>query len=158
VKITNSDIIKSGERELIDAIIGDLDWGIIEKIVKDRHKLSIKDDVSYRQGDIIVHDGKVAYQLDFEVKMALSVVFDRDGNYLSIASSDEKDAETPAASLLSATDDITEESAQIETDDGIPESPTQDALPAVDPEKAPNENFSSMASHIADMISDINED
>ena len=49
VKITNSDIIKSGERELIDSIIGDLDWDTIEEIVKNRHKLKIQDDVEYRQ-------------------------------------------------------------------------------------------------------------
>ena len=41
MKITNSDIIKSGERELIDSIIGDLDWDAIEEIVKNRpqHKM-----------------------------------------------------------------------------------------------------------------------
>jgi len=173
VKITNSDLIKSSERELIDTIIGDLDWGIIKKIVKDHHKLSIEDDVAYRQGDIIVHDGKVAYQLDFEVKMRLSVVFDRDGNYLSLAASDEGETDVPAAALPAETDEIAEALTQSESDvdvvdvdvvdvvigdDDIPEGPTQEALPAVDPEKAPKENFSAMASHIADMISDINED
>jgi len=168
VKITNSDLIKSGERELIDTIIGDLDWGIIKKIVKDHHKLSIEDDVAYRQGDIIVQDGKVAYQLDFEVKMRLSVVFDRDGNYLSLAASDEGETDVPAAALPAETDEIAEALTQSESDvdvvdvvigdDDIPEGPTQEALPAVDPEKAPKENFSAMASHIADMISDINED
>ncbi|MBW2367010.1 MAG: hypothetical protein JRH15_03895 [Deltaproteobacteria bacterium] len=168
MKITNSDLIKSGERELIDTIIGDLDWGIIKKIVKDHHKLSIEDDVAYRQGDIIVQDGKVAYQLDFEVKMRLSVVFDRDGNYLSLAASDEGETDVPAAALPAETDEIAEALTQSESDvdvvdvvigdDDIPEGPTQEALPAVDPEKAPKENFSAMASHIADMISDINED
>lgn len=84
VKITNSEIIKSGEKELIDTITGDLDWGTIEKIVRERHRLSIQDDVEYKDGDIIVHDNKVAYRLDFEVKMSISVVFDREGNCLSV--------------------------------------------------------------------------
>lgn len=87
VKITNSEIIKSGEKELIDTITGDLDWDTIEKIVRDRHRLSIQDDVEYKDGDIIVHDNKVAYRLDFEVKMSISVVFDREGTCLSVLTS-----------------------------------------------------------------------
>lgn len=84
VKITNSEIIKSGERELIDTITGDLDWNTIEQIVRERHKLTIQDDIEYKQGDLIVHENKVAYRLDFDIKLSLSVIFDRDGNCLSV--------------------------------------------------------------------------
>jgi hypothetical protein len=84
MKITNSEIIKSGERELIDAITGDLDWGVIEKIVEDKHHLSLRDDVDYKSGDLVVFENKIAYKLDFEVKVNLSVLFDRQGNYLKL--------------------------------------------------------------------------
>ena len=55
----------------------------IEKIVKDKHQLRIQDDVEFRQGDIVVHDNAVAYRLDFDTRVTLTVIFDRDGNYLS---------------------------------------------------------------------------
>lgn len=84
MKITNSEIIKSGERELIDAITGDLDWSVIEKIVEQKHHLSLQDDVEYRKGDLVVFENQIAYKLDFEVKVNLSVLFDRQGNYLQL--------------------------------------------------------------------------
>ena len=158
MKITNADIIKSGERELIDTIISDLDWDTIEKIVKTRHKLKIQDDVEYRQGDIIVHNNQVAYKLDFDVKMTLSVVFDRDGNYLSLVTSDdledEETIETPSRTAAEIdTADAERTSTRVST-----ETLTSDDMPAVNPDKEPRENFSKMASHIAEMISEINDD
>jgi hypothetical protein len=152
VKITNSDVIKSGERELIDTIIGDLDWDTIEEIVKNRHKLKIQDDVEYRQGDIIVHNNQVAYKLDFDVKMTLSLVFDRDGNYLSLVTSeDAENMETAGKTPIAA-----EESDAAESDSS--EAFASDDIPTANPKNAPRENFSKMASHIAEMISDINDD
>jgi hypothetical protein len=84
MKITNSEIIRSGERELIDAITGDLDWRVIEKIVADKHHLSLQDDVDYKSGDLVVLENQIAYKLDFEVRVSLSVFFDRQGNYLKL--------------------------------------------------------------------------
>lgn len=159
MKVTNSDIIKSGERELIDTIIGDLDWNMIEKIVKNRHRLKIQDDIDYRQGDLIVHDNQVAYKLDFDVKMTLSVIFDRDGNYLSLSTSEDIEDET-----VPGPDQIPEPNTVDGTDIDTPLDLDDDAVfssadaPAADPENAPAENFSKMASHIADMISAINDD
>lgn len=161
MKITNADIIKTGERELIDTIIGDLDWNTIEKIVKERHKLKIQDDIEYRQGDIVVHDNQVAYKLDFDVKMTLSVMFDRDGNYLSLLTSDDSDDVNSSETLAphSVSDDETsDEKIDDEPVGDVSDEPAPDRIPAVNPEKEPKENFSKMASHIAEMISEINED
>jgi hypothetical protein len=159
VKVTNADIIKSGERELIDSIIGDLDWNMIEQIVRERHRLKIQDDIDYRQGDLIVHDNQVAYKLDFDVKMTLSVIFDRDGNYLSLSTSE--DLETEKAPEPEAMPDEETASATDTTDVPAPEVQTgfsSEDAPSADPESPPPENFSKMASHIAEMISEINDD
>ncbi len=163
MKITNAEVIKSGERELIDTIIGDLDWSMIEEIVKQRHHLNIQDDVEYKSGDIVVHDRQVAYKLDFDVKMTLSIVFDRDGNYLSIATSDDMTAEDAMEAAVETQADAAAPeyqenepnmSGQMQQEDPEEAAP----LPSVNPEQTPRENFSRMASHIADMISEINED
>ncbi|MGD8542884.1 MAG: hypothetical protein PVI39_11385 [Desulfobacteraceae bacterium] len=84
MKITNSEIIRSGEKELIDAITGDLDWRVIERIVEDQHHLSLRDDVDYKSGDLVIFENRIAYKLDFEVRVSLSVFFDRQGNYLKL--------------------------------------------------------------------------
>jgi hypothetical protein len=165
VKVTNSEIIKSGERELIDTIIGDLDWNMIEEIVRSRHRLKIQDDIDYRQGDLIVHDDQVAYKLDFDVKMTLSVIFDRDGNYLSLSTSEDV---VPEQALETDQPPESENMPVEEVDDAVDadDIPAPDAAvsfssedaPSVDPGSASSENFSKMASHIAEMISEINDD
>ena len=41
MKITDGEVITNGERELIDAITADLDWGAIEKIFKEKHRIQM---------------------------------------------------------------------------------------------------------------------
>ena len=138
-KITDSEVIKSGERELLDIIIGDLDWEAIEKIVKERHQLRIQDDVEFKQGDIVVYNNTVAYKLDFDVKVTLTLLFDRDGNYLSFSTSGDFKKDAGAVDLEEA-----------ESESAPP--------PSSDPQKTPDENMSGMAFQIAEMLSEINAD
>ena len=86
MKITDPDIIKSGERELIDAITGDLDWEAIGRVVREKHQLDMED-IQYHRGDIVVYQNQIAYKLDFDVRMTFSVYFDRNGNCLSVPES-----------------------------------------------------------------------
>ncbi len=88
MKIADSESIKNGERDLINAITGDIDRGNIEEIFKDKFDLGIRDHLEYKQGDIVVHDNQIAYKLDFEVKITVSVLCDRSGNYLSLTTSE----------------------------------------------------------------------
>ena len=96
MKITNDEVIKTGEQELIDSINGELDWDVMEDIFKNQHHLEIGEDVEYRSGDLVVHDNQVAYQLEFDVKVKLSILVDRDGNYLAF-SNDSAHEEKPKA-------------------------------------------------------------
>jgi|GEM_PF-2716679 hypothetical protein len=88
MKVTDAEIIKDSEQDLIDAINGDLDWGVLEKIFVKEHGLGIGEDVAYKEGDIVVHEGKVAYRLEFEVKVTMAVLLDRDGRYIEMAITD----------------------------------------------------------------------
>jgi len=85
MNITDSEVIKTGERELIDAITADLDWSAIEEIFHKEHNLKIEEDIDFQSGDIIPHNDQIAYQLKFEIKVSLSVLLDRDGNYISVS-------------------------------------------------------------------------
>ena len=84
MKITDSDIIKNGEQELIDAITADLDWGTIEEVFLKEHNLGIDEDIEYKSGDIVAVNNQIAYKLEFEVKVNLSVLINRNGEYLSV--------------------------------------------------------------------------
>ena len=87
MKITDENHIKSGEKELVDRIYGAIDWRSIKSIFKEKYCISLHDDGEYRQGDIVVHNNNVAYDLKFDVKATVSILFDRSGNYLAIKSS-----------------------------------------------------------------------
>ena len=79
MKITDPEIIKTGERDLIEAVKGDLDWHAIGEIIKKKINLSSVDSTG---GEIIVHDNQVAFRVDLVVKMDLSLMFDRGGNLI----------------------------------------------------------------------------
>ncbi len=88
MKVTDSDAIKSSEKDLIDAIAGDLDWEAIEHLFKEKHNLVLEDELEYKNGDIVIHNNQIAYKLDFDIKVKLSVLFDRKGECLEVRAND----------------------------------------------------------------------
>jgi len=99
VKVSDTDVIQSSERELMDTIIAELDWAAIEKLLRSKHKIGLQDDVTFREGDLVVHEGKVAYKLSFDVKITLDILFDRRGEciFLSASGSEEEESTEESA-------------------------------------------------------------
>jgi hypothetical protein len=133
MKLTNPETIQAGEKEFIDTINAELDWEAIEKMLLEKHGFTLQEEIEYKEGDIVVYKDKIAYKFDFEIKVPLSVIFNRQGECIEISTLrddfDEKDGEAV---------------------------PDQDrAKPQEHPE--PDDKVSRMASNIADMISEINQ-
>jgi hypothetical protein len=98
MKVTSDRVIRSGEQELLDAITADLDWEAVEAAFVGRHNLPLGDDVSYKKGDLVVHEDRIAYRLEFEIKVPLSMLLDREGNCITFraaAPHEEADPEAP---------------------------------------------------------------
>ncbi|WP_022669384.1 hypothetical protein [Desulfospira joergensenii] len=136
MKLTNPESIKESEKEFIDTINAELDWEAIEKMLIEQHHFTLQDEVDYKNGDLIVHNDQIAYRFDFEIKVPLSLIFNRQGECLEMStlggdSDDEED-------LLDADPDS--------------ESEVQD-----EPDQEKKEKVEQMASDIADMIHEINE-
>ncbi|MBF0376558.1 MAG: hypothetical protein HQK72_03645 [Desulfamplus sp.] len=93
MKITNPETIQSSEKEFIDFINAELDWGSIEKMILKKHNLQLQDEVVYKQGDIMVYDNQIAYKFDFDIKVSLSLIFNRQGDCLNIKTPDGEDLE-----------------------------------------------------------------
>jgi hypothetical protein len=94
MKIARKESIETGEKELLDTIIAELDWEVIEKKLKEKHNIKLQEDVEFNNGDLVVHGSKIAYKLNFDVKITLSVLFDRLGECIDIsAAGEEKDPE-----------------------------------------------------------------
>jgi len=144
LKLTNSESIQESEKEFIDTIIAELDWDAIEQMLMDKHGFSVQDDVEYKDGNLIVHNNEIAYKFDFEIKVPLSVIFDRNGECLEmLTQSAEED--------LPLEEDLLEEYP--EKIDPMPED--------LSGEQPGSEKFGKgggMASELADMISEINSE
>ncbi len=152
MKVTDSDIIQTGEKELIDAITGDLDWEAIEKIFKNKYHLGFQEDIEYKNGDIVVHNNQIAYKLNFDVRISLSVLFDRKGECLTVSALTDEQEQNQKDSISAGK--IQQSGADDHPD--MNDDPAENTL--IESEVEVNENVSQMASKIADMISEINQE
>lgn len=137
MKLTNPETIQESEKEFIDTINAELDWDTIEKLLLEKHKFAIQDEVDYKEGNLIVHNNQIAYKFDFEIKVPLSVIFNRQGECLEIST---------------VRDDDGEDEDTLSSDKNDEPHVTKYA-----PAKTLNsDKVGQMASDIADMISEIN--
>ena len=96
MRIANPEAIRKGEKALADAIASNLDRDVIRKIFKRVHNLDVGENIDCKHAAPKVHGEEVAYAIDFEVLVNLSVLLDRSGNFISISSSGVADeASTP---------------------------------------------------------------
>jgi len=134
LKITNPESIQESEKEFIDTINAELDWDTIEQMLLDKHNFAVQDDIEYKDGNLIVHNNEIAYKFEFEIKVPLSVIFNRNGECLSMST---------------ARDD-----EDLENDEDLESpNPSTSQTPDVEPDKSKVEE---MAVEIADLISEIN--
>ncbi len=145
MKLTNPETIQESEKEFIDTINAELDWDAIEQMLLDKHGFVVQEDVDYKDGNLVVHENQIAYKFDFEIKVPLSVIFNRDGECLDISTKrDEPDDDIgPLEGLADELDEIDESGAETDDMQATPEAPG---------------NVGEMASEIADMISEINKE
>jgi len=137
LKLTNPESIQESEKEFIDTINAELDWDAIEQMLLEKHGFAVQEEVLYKDGNLVVHGDQIAYKFDFEIKVPLSVIFNRDGECLEISTRHEEEDEP---------DMETDEDYEVDDFETDVEEPPK-ALPVDD-----------MASEIADMISEINEE
>ena len=147
MKITSHENIAQSEQDFIDTINAELDWEAIEKLLLEKHQFTLQEEIDYKDGDLIVHDNEIAYKFDFEIKVPLSVIFNREGQCLE---------------LSTMRDDFDEDELDemnLDEDDSGEDSIDEDSIEKInfDENLLPGDKAGQMASNIADMISEINE-
>jgi hypothetical protein len=80
MKITDPDVIQNGEKGLIEAVKKDLDWDAIREIIKKKMSATF---LEPKGGQIVVHNNEIAFQIDFDISLSDSLMFDRDGNHIA---------------------------------------------------------------------------
>ena len=159
MKITKSDAIQAGEKEFIDTINAELDWEAIEKMLMEKHKLALQDDVDYKKGDLVVYKNQIAYQLDFEIKVGLSILFDRNGECLEITTTgDAQYMESDDSFSFSGEAAEAEETAAAAEEEDDEEEEFGEAEEDFPGERAKKDGLAGMASNLADMMKDINRE
>jgi hypothetical protein len=86
MKLTQPQAIEKSEKALMDTINAAIDWKTIEQLLKEKSLIFPETRVDYKGGDLVVHDNQIAYKLDFEIRVPWSVLFNREGECLDIAS------------------------------------------------------------------------
>lgn len=107
MQVTDPNVIKAGERDLIEAVKDDLDWDAVREIVKNRIELA---KLESRGGEIVVHENRIAFRVDLSLNLDVSLMFDRDGNYIQAVDTDE--------GVRTTVQDFTE-GTEAEDDDGL---------------------------------------
>ncbi len=93
MKISNSETIEESEKEFIDMINAELDWEAIEKLLFEKHNFTLQEEVEYKKGDMVVHKDAIAYKFDFNIKVPLSIIFNREGEFLEFSTLEPEESE-----------------------------------------------------------------
>jgi len=171
MKLTDPESIQESEKEFIDTINAELDWEAIEKMLFEKHNFTLQEEIDYKDGDLVVYKDNIAYKFDFEIKVPLSIIFNREGECLEISTTRDDfdddfddDLDDNLEVDMGLNNDETDLNPPDNMDDTIEEIIEDDIeereLPEPVKKKSIAENddkVAKMASNIADMISEINE-
>lgn len=86
MKYTNRDIIQSGEQKLIRFLAKHLNWDGVKQSIRENYNIEVHDNLAHKSGNIVIHNGEIAYQMDFDLKVSLTVLLDRNGESIAINS------------------------------------------------------------------------
>lgn len=110
------DVVENAKQDLIDKIKSNVDLDRVREICADIHNINDVDDIEFKNGDIVVYKGQVAYKLDYEVCFTLPVLLDEKGNTVSMEQFDKMNSlekvKTPAEVRLEEVGSDAEQIAQ----------------------------------------------
>lgn len=159
MKLTNPETIQESEKDFIDNINAELDWEAIEKLLLDKHNFTLQEEIDYKDGDLIVYKDDIAYKFDFEIKVPLSVIFNREGDCLEISTirEDFEDDDEIVELEEVSSDDQLSETAESEVDSNVETEPDESSDSQISDPVNKDDKVARMASDIAEMISEINQ-
>jgi len=85
MKLINFKSIQDSEKEFINTINAALDWDTIGKKLMEKHSFTLQEKIECENGDLVVCKDTIAYKFDFEIKVPISVIVNRQGECLEIS-------------------------------------------------------------------------
>jgi hypothetical protein len=69
--------------DLIEKIKSNIQLDQVKEICKHQHGIGKINEIDFEHGDIVTHNSKVAYKLDFKISYNLSLLIDRRGKLIN---------------------------------------------------------------------------
>ena len=85
MKLAKPENIAQNEKEFIDTINAELDWEAIEKLLFKQHQFTLQEEIDYQDGSLVIHNDDIAYKFNFEIKVPLSIILNREGKCLKLS-------------------------------------------------------------------------
>ncbi len=82
-KIVDPEVIRMRKAEFFDSLSASISPNTIIELLRRIFNLEAVDKTIFSQGDIKIFNGHVTYQLFYDVNVIISVLIDRQGNYIS---------------------------------------------------------------------------
>jgi uncharacterized protein YjbI with pentapeptide repeats len=70
--------------DLIEKLKSNIQIDQVKAICAHKHFIESIDKIDFKNGDIVAHDGKVAFKLDFKISYNLSILLDREGKLINV--------------------------------------------------------------------------
>ena len=82
-KVTiSNDIVATAKKELFERLKSNINLDRVRQICAELYGVKDIQSLDYKNGDIVVHDGQVAYKIEFDVRFAVPLLIDEEGNLL----------------------------------------------------------------------------
>ena len=79
----NPGMIEEAIIGLMEKLKSNIQLDQIKAICKHQHFIETIDKIDFKNGDIVTHDGEVAFKLDFNISYNLSILVDRKGKLIN---------------------------------------------------------------------------
>ena len=88
-RLMDADLIRRREKEIVNAIASPINKNQLSEIFEKENGLSIGEGAHFKDGQIISYNNKVAYKLDLDTDLKISLLIDRHGGFLSFTDSNQ---------------------------------------------------------------------
>ena len=79
----DSNILENAKSELIEKIRSNINLDSVRELCKKNHGIEMIRDIDCTSGNIISHNGSIAYQLDFDIRFPMVILIDDAGNCIN---------------------------------------------------------------------------
>lgn len=82
-KAINPDMIDEAVIDMVEKVKSNIQLDLVKAICKHKHGIENIDKIDFENGDIVTHNDRIAFKLDFKISHKFSLLIDRKGNFLS---------------------------------------------------------------------------